>query len=396
MTFIKMIQKPKILLITNRLVVGGPSRHIAMLAREMEKDYEVLVTGGGPGAGEVSAMDWFTGLQHQPLLLPQLNRKIKPLLDYGSYRYLRKIIRDFKPDIVHTHTSKVGVMGRLAARKEKVKKIVHTYHGLLFEHYFAPAFSAVLQSLERSLAGKTDRIIALSESQKRDLSDKYRIAPREKISVVPLALEQSFFEVSDEMRREFRAQHYLKQEEVAIGIIGRLVKIKNIRFFIDALSELKKDKDLKFKAFVIGDGPEYGALLAEAKQSLRVSEKLAVAADYDICFCSWAGQLNFVYSGLDIVTLTSFAEGTPMSLMEAQAAGKAILAADVGGVGDVVQDTGILYQAGNKEEYVRQLSGLISSAQMREKLGIKAQAYAIKQYASGRMINQLNEIYQKD
>jgi glycosyltransferase involved in cell wall biosynthesis len=391
-----MSKKPKILLITNRLVVGGPSRHIAMLARELEKDYEVLLVGGGHAAGEVPALDWFSDLQHRPVLLPRLNRAVNPVPDYASYRQLRKIIRDFKPDIVHTHTSKVGVMGRMAARKENVAKIVHTYHGLLFAHYFSPSFSAVLQALERKLAKKTTHIIALSKSQKMDLVKTYRIAPQEKISVIPLALEPSFFVQADEWRTTFRKQYKVSQDEVAIGIVGRLVPIKNISFFIDALRALNRNKKLKFKAYVVGDGPDYKELVDYAKNDLRVAENEPEDEAYDICFCSWSKQLNFVYSGLDIVTLTSLAEGTPMSLMEAQAAGKAILAADVGGVADVVQDAGIMYQAGNMEEYIRKLAALVSDASMRVELGNRARTFAREQYSIERMMDQIKDLYQKD
>ena len=387
----------KVLLITNRLVTGGPSRHVAMLAKGLEQDYEVLVVGGSAAAGEEKAVELFSGLKNPPVLIPELNRKVSISRDFSTYRKLRNIIRDFQPDIVHTHTSKVGALGRRAAGKEGVKRIIHTFHGLLFEHYFNPAFSQMLMRLERRLAKNTDVLIALSGSQKKELTEKYRIASEHKVAVVSLGIEPDDFAPDAALRAAFRREHFLDDNCIAIGIVGRLAAIKNVAFFIDGIAELQRQISLNIKAFVIGGGAEKEKLIKYARsKSLRTVLDKPGDADFNICFCGWANDLKFVYSGLDILALTSLAEGTPMSLMEAQLAAKPIVAARVGGVADVTdKQTTLLFEKGDLRAFVENLQKLASSPQVRKIMGERAMAFAREKFSKARMLQEIKDLYEK-
>ena len=377
----------KILLIANRLVIGGPSRHIAMLARELQKENEVLVVGGNSSEGEIEAKELFENLKNKPLIINKLNRNINPLNDYRAYRKLRKIIRDFRPDIVHTHTSKAGLLGRQAANKEKVPRIVHTYHGLLFEYYFNPAFSRLLVFIEKNRAAYTDYLIALSSSQKEDIVRKYKIAKDEKVHIVPLAIELPEREDSQSLITKFG----LDEDTVKIGIIGRLVPIKNIKLFLDGIKYVKEHSGRKIRAYVIGDGI-CRKPLEEYAEKIGLSH--SSSAKGDVVFTSWCHYPEILYPHLDIIALTSRSEGTPISLMEAQLSGKAIVAANVGGVGDILpEDTALLFEINNRQEFFEKLNSLVLSEELRSKLSLQAKKYAEKQYRPERMFSKIKDIY---
>jgi glycosyltransferase involved in cell wall biosynthesis len=388
----------KILHITNRLVIGGPSRHVAMLAKGLQSDHEVLVVGGSAAPGEVLALDLFAGLKNQPILIPELSRKLSLSRDYKVYNKLRKIIQEFQPDIVHTHTSKVGALGRKAAKKEGVAKIVHTYHGLIFENYFSGVLNSGLIKLERSLAKSTDHLIALSNQQKDSLVQKYKIAIENKFSIIPLALDSNEFQQSEDLRKQFRNQYNLLADTVAIGIIGRLVSIKNIKLFFDGIHYLKQHTSIDIRAFIVGDGNEKDNLMTYAQSlGLRIAQKENATQETDVVFTSWVKDLKTIYSGLDIVALTSKSEGTPMSLMEAQMTGKAILASNVGGVSDIIPEgTGLLFDIGKPQEFFDKLKGLVESKELRTQLSTQAKYHAQEQYRPELMISRIRAIYESE
>ena len=386
----------KILHITNRLVIGGPSRHVAMLSKGLQSDYEVMVVGGSAAPGEVLALDLFEGLKNQPILIPELSRKLNLSRDYKVYRKLRKIIQEFQPDIVHTHTSKVGALGRKAAKKEGVAKIVHTYHGLIFENYFSGVLNMGLIKFERSLAKSTNHIIALSNQQKNSLVQQYKIAPENKFSIIPLALDSDDYQQNECLRKQFRNQYNLSTETVAIGIIGRLVPIKNIKLFLDGIYYLKQDSSIDIRAFIVGDGIEKDNLMIYAQSlGLSIAQKDNATHESDVVFTSWVKDLKTIYSGLDIVALTSKSEGTPMSLMEAQMQGKAIIASNIGGVSDIIpQGTGLLFDINNPQEFFDKLKGLVESEELRTQLSTQAKFHAQEQYRPELMLSRIKEVYE--
>jgi glycosyltransferase involved in cell wall biosynthesis len=386
----------KILHITNRLVIGGPSRHVAMLSKGLQSDYGVMVVGGSAAPGEVLDLDLFAGLKNQPILIPELSRKLNLSHDYIVYRKLRKIIQEFQPDIVHTHTSKVGALGRKAAKKEGVAKIIHTYHGLIFENYFSGILNAGLIKLEQSLAKSTNHLIALSNQQKNSLVQQYKIASENKFSIIPLALNSDAYQQSENLRKQFRNQYNLSTETVAIGIIGRLVPIKNIKLFLDGIHYLKQNSTINIQAFIIGDGIEKDNLITYAQSlGLKTAQKDHVSKGADMVFTSWVKDLKYIYSGLDIVTLSSKSEGTPMSLMEAQMTGKAIIASNVGGVSDIIPEgTGLLFGINKPQEFFDKLKGLVESEELRTQLSTQAKYHAQEQYRPELMLSRIKEVYE--
>jgi len=180
----------KLLIISNRFVIGGPAFHVADLASQLQDDFDILIVGGEAGKGEETDRDVFQKLNKEPILIDGFSRRASLIKDYKSYIRIKKIIREFNPDIVHTHTSKPGFLGRMAAHSFKVKAIVHTYHGNLFDGYFNSIISCAFVRLERFLARRSTALIALSPQQKKVLLAK-SIGQEEKIRMIYAGIDKS-------------------------------------------------------------------------------------------------------------------------------------------------------------------------------------------------------------
>src|SRR5690349_21908175 len=226
---------PKVLRILNRLIVGGPVLNAAYLTRYLSPEFETLLVVGEKEAHEKSADYLAAQLGIDYLTVPEMGRSISPLKDAQAYAKLKKIIKEFRPDVVHTHAAKPGALGRLAASASNVPAIVHTFHGHVFHSYFNSAKSKIFINTERFLASRSDAIIAISEQQKKELVYDFKIAPESKFRIVPLGFDLNRFQdQQDEKRIKFRTEFNLKDDEIAIGIIGRLVPVKNHYLFLKA------------------------------------------------------------------------------------------------------------------------------------------------------------------
>ena len=193
----------------------------------------------------------------KPVILPELQREVAPWRDRGAYRRIKQLIKEFKPDIVHTHAAKAGAVGRMAAADMGVKAIVHTFHGHVFHSYFGPVRTAMYKNIERFLANRSSRIVAISDLQKAELVEEHRICKAEKVNVIPLGFDLSRFQEDREAKRAlFRRVYGVAEDEIAIGIVGRLVPIKNHDLFIQVIARMEQRTGKKVRAFIVGDGEE--------------------------------------------------------------------------------------------------------------------------------------------
>jgi glycosyltransferase involved in cell wall biosynthesis len=390
---------PRILRILNRFNLGGPTYNAAYLTKYLDNDYETLLVGGVNGASEKNSQFILNQLGIDPLIIPSMKREVSPADDYKSYLYLTKIIRDFNPQIVHTHASKAGAIGRLAAINQNVPVIVHTFHGHVFDSYFGPLKTSVYKNIERYLAKKTSRIIAISENQKYDLTQRFQICPEEKVSVIPLGFDLSRFRKNmDEKRVVFRQKYQVRDDEIAIGIIGRLVPIKNHSMFLEALKMVQKRTDKKVRAFIVGDG-ETREILKQKAIHLGI-DYINGLGDYNpatLTFTSWITEMDYVNAGLDIVALTSLNEGTPVSLIEAQAAGKPIVTTNVGGIEDVVLpfETALLAEKSNTSDFADKLLMLIQDDDLRARMASKGWEHVRDNYHYTRLVRDTEVLYDR-
>lgn len=379
---------PKILRIINRLNLGGPTYNAALLTKYLAPEYETLLVAGNKLESEESSEFILQDLGIQAQKIKSMQRNIGLLNEGQAYYEIDKIIKKFKPDIVHTHATKAGVLGRLAAASNNVPTIVHTFHGHVFHSYFNPLVSRSVVYAERFLAKKSDKIIAISELQKNELVNSFKICEAEKINVVPLGLDLSKFSIERESKRlQFRNQYKIADDEIAIGIIGRLVSIKNHDLFIKAIKIASEKTEKKIKAIIIGDGELKPLLLQKVNQ---------LALNHLFIFTSWIKNIDTALAGLDIVALSSLNEGTPVSLIEAQAAGKAIVSTQVGGVLDTVKEneTALICKDFDPETFAEKLLQIIENPALAYELGEKGQEFVLNRFSYTRLINDMRQVYE--
>jgi glycosyltransferase involved in cell wall biosynthesis len=387
---------PKVLRIINRFNIGGITYNVSYLSKYLEPDYETLLVGGPEEEGEDSSLYIPEGLRLKPRVLNQFQREINLKADYAAYKEIKKIIREFKPDIVHTHASKAGAIGRLAAIHCKVPIIIHTFHGHVFHSYFGKFKTNFYKIIERYLAKHSTAIIAISNKQKQELSEVFNIAPNDKIHVIPLGFDLSRFTLNKEQnRKEFREKYNLKDDQIAIGIIGRLAPIKNHGLFIEALAYLKQNGISNFKAFIIGDGDERDSIFNSCTlNNITWSNNPKDFAD--VIFTSWITNIEWALHGLDLVTLTSLNEGTPVSIIEAQAAGKFVVSTNVGGIEDVLHpECGFLSEISDKKAFFSNLLMTINDKEQLLKSAEIGEEWSLSKFSYTRLVSDMKLLYDK-
>jgi glycosyltransferase involved in cell wall biosynthesis len=387
---------PKVLRIINRFNLGGPTYNAAYLSRYMPSGYETLMVGGVKDDTEDSSEFIVENLGIQPVVISEMRRPIRPWQDYKAYKKLAQIIADFKPDIVHTHASKPGALGRIAAHKLGVPVIVHTFHGHVFHSYFNTATTAFYKRLEQRLARISTKIIAISEKQKEELGTEHGICEPEKIAVVPLGFDlRRFHDDLDEKRPVMRAEYRLGPDDVAISIIGRLVPVKNHALFLRGIQYVRERADYRVRAFVVGDG-EMRSELENLCTELGLSHSHDSDADADVYFTSWVKNVEYVNAGSDIIALTSLNEGTPVSLIEAQASNKPIVSTRVGGIENVVipNKTALLSEPHDQDTFNKNLLRLTNDPGLRRQFSKWGWDFVRDKFHYTRLVDDMVKLYE--
>lgn len=375
-------RRVRVLRVITRLNVGGPALHAALLSARLDPErFETILVAGKEGRDEGSMLE--LGRLGQGVALrrvPSLGREISGLDDLRALAAVTQIAREFRPDIVHTHLAKAGTLGRLAARACGVRTVVHTYHGTVFRNYFGRIRTRAFIGIEKALARLTTRLVAITPSQRRELLE-LGIGDAEKVVEIPLGLELRQF-TADMDRQQARALLGIRDAEPLVSIVARLVPVKNISLFLRAVALVREP----FVALIVGDGEERRRLEAESA-SLGLSRRVR--------FLGWQGDVAAVYAASDVVALTSLNEGSPVSLLEAMAAGRAVVSTAVGGVPDVVVDdvTGLLVPSGDAAELAAAIGALLRDPQRRERLGAAARNAVYPHYDVSRLLEDITRLY---
>lgn len=388
---------PRVLRIINRFNLGGPTYNAAYLSKYLAPEFETLLVGGTIDETEASSEFIVDNLGLKPLIIPEMKRPFNLFADHKAYKRIEKIISEFKPDIVHTHASKAGALGRLAAHKMNVPVIVHTFHGHVFDAYFGRLSSFFYINVEKYLAKISSKIIALSENQKNDLCEKYKICPEEKIEVIPLGFDLSEFQENiEEKRNNFRKEYHIKINEIAIAIIGRIVPIKNHKLFLEALKYVTERTTVNIRVFIVGDGESMINVQNKAhKLGLSFTENKNESQKHLITFTSWIKEVDVVIAGVDIIALSSLNEGTPVSLIEAQAGSKPIVSTKVGGIENIVIPgvTALLSPNNNTAAFAENLLKVIESENLRNEMSSKGWEFVGERFHFTRMVKDTRELY---
>lgn len=381
----------KVLRIINRFNIGGPTYNATFLTRFISDDFETLLIGGLPEEGEADSLHIPNEYGVQPRILEEMKRTPNFRSDREAYRKIKEIIREYQPDIVHTHASKAGALGRKAAFACNVPIVVHTFHGHVFHSYFSPLKTRVFKLIESRLAKKSTGIIAISEIQKEELWKTHKICPESKIKVIPLGFDLGKFRVDlPEKRKEVRAKYQLGDQEVAVAIVGRLAPIKNHAFFLQVVESLLRKGISNARFFIVGDG--------ELKNEITAaSEAINGQFGEKIVLTSWIKDIATFNAGMDIICLTSNNEGTPVSLIEAQACDVPVVTTDVGGVRDIVSEgeTGYIIPKGDIKQFEEKLGLLIENEEIRRKMSQNGWDFVREKFHYTRLAADMEKYYRE-
>lgn len=358
----------RVLRIIARLNIGGPALHVTHLARDLNPArFETLLVTGQISAGEGDMSDLARGLNWQ--VIPEMGRELAPLSDAVTLLKLWRLMRQYRPHIVHTHTAKAGAVGRLAARLAGVPIVVHTFHGHTFSGYWGPVGSGLAVAVEQVLSRLTDQVVAVSDRVRDDLI-KFRIASPDKIITIPLGLDLAPF--ATQARRD---------DNPIIGIVGRLVLIKNHALFLRMARQLIADGFVG-KFMIVGDG--------ELRSDL---EREAADLGDRVIFAGWRRDLPQVYSELSVVVNTSLNEGTPVALIEAMAAGAPVVATAVGGVPDVVRhgQTGWLVSNGDPARLAECVKEALYDP---NRVAARARVEVLGRFSKERLVADIEKLYE--
>ena len=382
-------KKIKVLRIINRFNIGGPTYNATFLTKFLSDDFETLLIGGLPEKNEANSLHILEKYGVEPLLLPEMKREPNLQSDRIALKKIKSIIHEFQPDIVHTHASKAGALGRKAALSCKVPIIVHTFHGHVFHSYFGKLKTFIFKNIERYLAKKLLESLPF-QIFKKELCEIHKIAPKDKTKVIPLGFDLEIFQKDYEKNRILiRNKYEIDESTVAIAIVGRITAIKDHYYFLDVIESVFKSSNKKIKIFIVGDGD----LKAEIEKRLVPMQNIGI----DISLTSWIYDIAEFNAGMDIMCLTSKNEGTPVSLIEAQASNLPVVSTEVGGVADIVKqnETGFIIPRTNKSEFVTKLKLLIENDELREKMKLKGWQNVYKKYSYQRLAKDVENYYRE-
>jgi glycosyltransferase involved in cell wall biosynthesis len=330
-SFQRSDERITVLRIMDRLNIGGPAIHAVLTAKGLDPSVfrTVLVVGTvEPGEGDMGYLLEQHGVR-DVVTIPTLGRELRPLRDLKTLWQLVQVIRRERPLVVHTHKAKAGALGRLAAVLCAVPVRVHTYHGHVLSGYFGPLKSRVFALLERGLALISSPLITPSAAVADDLADNHKVAKRDRFEVIPLGFDLEPFAQCAVYQGQLRAELGVDPQTKLVGIVGRLVPVKDHATFIAAAALVAATTpDVRF--VLVGGGSD--DQIEKIQQDLA-SRGLNARAHV----LGWRKDLPRIYADLDVVVLSSINEGTPVSLIEAMACGVPVVSTDVGGVSDVLR-----------------------------------------------------------
>jgi len=404
--------KIKIVRIIARLNVGGPARHVVWLTKELQDDkFESVLLAGTVPEGEEDMSYFAVENQVAPRFIEEMSRELS-MKDVVSLWKIYWQLKMEKPDIIHTHTAKAGTIGRVAGfvycwltwktlfGQPRRVKLVHTFHGHVFHSYYGNTKTRIFLFIEKLLARfATDNIVVISRQQFQEIHEQFSIGKIEQFKVIPLGIDLQPFADWRAKQNILREEISAKNDEILVGLVGRLTEIKNHSLFLNVAKIYQERSDFqKLKFIIIGDGHLREKLEREA-ETLGVKNSTI--------FLGNRNDADVFYSGLDIVALTSLNEGTPLSLIEAMANEKTVISTAVGGVVDLIGkmeeqregfqicERGVCVASGDAEGFYNGLLFLANSEKMRKILSRRGKNFVETQYGKDRLVSDIRNLYRQ-
>lgn len=399
-----------------RLNVGGIARHVAWLTAGLEdKGYSSVLVAGVVPPGEEDMRPFVRAQGVEPVIFPEMSREISPK-DVVAVWKLYRLLRVRRPRLVHTHAAKAGAVGRVAAflyrwltpgalvGRPRPCKVVHTYHGHIFHSYYGRWKTLFFLTIERVLARlATDRIVVISPRQFEEIHRTFRVGREDQFAVIRLGLDLGAFAGWAGRRRVLRDELGATDSDLLVGIVGRLTEIKDHEMFLRAAAQYKKIRGAaetgRVRFLVFGDG-HLRAGLEQRARDLGLGE--------DAIFLGMRDDPDVFYPGLDVVALTSRNEGTPLTLIEAMANARPVIATDVGGVADLlgppadvpppapgvtVCERGLLVRPADDHAFARGLARLVADPALSRSLGDRGLAFVESTYSKDRLLGDVAGLY---
>ena len=398
----------KILRLIARLNIGGPAiQAITLSSSRLGDQYETLLVCGGlnPGEGDMSYLALEQGVQ--PYVIKAIQRKISLFGDLKSLWVIRKTIKRFQPQIIHTHTAKAGTLGRVAALtigfpfwSARKFRLVHTFHGHTFHSYFNHFKTLGFIQIERMLAGFSDKIIVISTKQKDDICHRYKIAYEKKVRIIRLGFDLSKFGAINirPNNSEEKTADRSSSRPLRVGLVGRLTAVKNPFTLLQAARCLRDMGKIDcFRFDIVGDGELKDRVIAAA-------EELDVMDFFG--FRGLQKNMASVYSKLGAVALTSKNEGTPVAIIEAMASSRPVIAAAVGGVPDLIgniiekrtdgfqiAERGLSVPAGDARALAAAMIFVFNNMGSLEPMVRRAKEFVLANYCQDRLLEDISMLY---
>ena len=373
-----------------RLNMGGPALHVSYLTEGLQtRGYDTTLVAGSLAHGESSMSFVAEELGVRIETVPQMHRDVSPLYDPLTVARLVKLIRTFRPHILHTHTAKAGTVGRVAAQlagSAKPPIVVHTFHGHVLRGYFNPATTAFYRKLEHEMAEHTTRLVAVSPEVRDDLVE-LGVAPAEKFSVIRLGIDLEQRAGASDRRAELRTLLGVPDDVFVVGWIGRMTGIKRVPDVLESFRSLRA-RGVDARLCLVGDGPD-------RLQAEQIAHDLGIARD--TFFIGYQRDVSAYYAFMDALLLPSGNEGTPVVAIEALAAERPVVATRVGGVEDVVADgvDGILCPVGDTEALASALERLAPDPALRATMGAAGRERVVPRYRVSRLVDDVDALYRE-
>jgi glycosyltransferase involved in cell wall biosynthesis len=399
--------KIRVAQIIDRMNVGGPAKYTAWLVSELkDPDFESVLMTGTLAAGEGDMMRFAVDRGVQPLVVKEMSRELTPrdlLVIFKLFLLLWK----FKPNIIHTHKSKAGAVGRIAGglyrcvaylvrRSDAQCRIVHTYHGHIFHSYYGALKTKLFTSIERLLASTcTDAIVVVSEQQRCEIADTFKVGHKGQVCVVPYGID---LHEGENVNANFRERFGFAKDDVVVGIAGRLTEIKNHYMFIRAAAELCRRTAARVQFAIIGDG-HLRQDLEKLVRELKIENR--------VVFTGFLDDMMSVYPELDLIALTSLNEGVPFTLMEAMHACVPVVATEVGGVVDLlgrrlvsnagfsVYKNGVGVSSQDARVFAEAMKLVIETPSLRTELCTNAQEFVASHLSKNQFILNITNLYKR-
>jgi glycosyltransferase involved in cell wall biosynthesis len=402
--------RTKIVRIIARLNVGGPAKHVVWLTAGLNgSKYQSMLVAGSVPDGEEDMSYFADQFGVVPFYIPEMSREIS-LKDVKTLWKLFRLFCRERPDIIHTHTAKAGTVGRAAGffykwftpglflGRPRRCKFVHTYHGHIFHSYYGPAKSRLFLTIERALARLiTDRLVVISAQQAKEIGETFGVGNESQLRIIPLGLDLNSFSDHSTRRKEFRRELRLGDDRVLVGIVGRLTDVKNHELFVRSVAAYKtlRSGEPPVKFVIIGDG-SLRAKLEQQSQTLGLRD--------DIAFVGGRNDPEYFYPALDVVALTSRNEGTPLTLIEAMANARPVIATNVGGVVDLlgpvieaneykICERGLSVPPNDPLAFAKAMKRLINDKPLQTEIGERGFQFVRASYQKERLLDDIQNLY---